>query len=32
MLGFYMHKLDLSDAQQAQVKAIMAKESPHSSR
>jgi len=28
MLGFYMHKLDLTDAQQAQVKAIMAKEKP----
>jgi periplasmic protein CpxP/Spy len=28
MLGFYMHKLDLTDTQQAQVKAIMAKEKP----
>jgi Spy/CpxP family protein refolding chaperone len=28
MLGFYVHKLDLTDAQQAQVKAIMAKEKP----
>jgi Spy/CpxP family protein refolding chaperone len=28
MLGFYMHKLDLTDAQRAQVKAIMAKEKP----
>jgi Spy/CpxP family protein refolding chaperone len=28
MLGFYVHKLDLTDAQQAQVKAIMAKERP----
>ena len=28
MLGFYIHKLDLTDAQQAQVKAIMAKEKP----
>ena len=24
MMGFYMHKLDLTDAQQSQVKAIMA--------
>jgi Spy/CpxP family protein refolding chaperone len=28
MLGYYIHKLDLSDAQQAQVKAIMAREKP----
>jgi Spy/CpxP family protein refolding chaperone len=28
MLGYYAHKLDLTDAQQAQVKAIMAKEKP----
>jgi Spy/CpxP family protein refolding chaperone len=28
MLGFYVRKLDLTDAQQAQVKAIMAKEKP----
>src|SRR5271165_4840140 len=28
MLGFYVHQLDLSDAQRAQVKAIMAKEKP----
>jgi Spy/CpxP family protein refolding chaperone len=28
MLGFYVHKLDLTDAQLAQVKAIMAKEKP----
>jgi Spy/CpxP family protein refolding chaperone len=28
MLGYYVHKLDLNDAQQAQVKAIMAKEKP----
>jgi periplasmic protein CpxP/Spy len=28
MLGFYIHRLDLTDAQQAQVKAIMAKEKP----
>ncbi|MGA9812360.1 MAG: Spy/CpxP family protein refolding chaperone [Terriglobales bacterium] len=28
MLGFYIHKLDLTDAQQAQVKAIMAREKP----
>jgi Spy/CpxP family protein refolding chaperone len=28
MLDFYVHKLDLTDAQQAQVKAIMAKEKP----
>jgi Spy/CpxP family protein refolding chaperone len=28
MLGYYVHKLDLTDAQQAQVKAIMAKEKP----
>jgi len=28
MMGFYIHKLDLTDAQQAQVKAIMAKEKP----
>jgi periplasmic protein CpxP/Spy len=28
MLGYYIHKLDLTDAQQAQVKAIMAKEKP----
>ena len=28
MLGYYVHKLDLTDAQQAQVKAIMAKEEP----
>lgn len=27
-LGYFMHKLDLTDAQQAQVKAIMAKEKP----
>jgi len=27
-LGYYVHKLDLTDAQQAQVKAIMAKEKP----
>jgi Spy/CpxP family protein refolding chaperone len=28
MLGYYVHKLDLTDAQQAQLKAIMAKEKP----
>jgi Spy/CpxP family protein refolding chaperone len=28
MLGFYVHQLDLTDAQKAQVKAIMAKEQP----
>ena len=28
MLGFYMHKLDLNDDQQAQLKAIMTKEKP----
>ena len=28
MLGYYVHKLDLTDAQQAQVKAIVAKEKP----
>ena len=28
MLGFYIHKLDLTDAQHAQVKAIMEKEKP----
>lgn len=28
MMGFYLHKLDLTDAQEAQVKAIMAKEKP----
>src|ERR1700681_820348 len=28
MLGYYVHKLDLTDAQQAQVKAIMTKEKP----
>jgi Spy/CpxP family protein refolding chaperone len=28
MVGFLVHKLDLTDAQQAQVKAIMAKEKP----
>jgi Spy/CpxP family protein refolding chaperone len=28
MLGYYVHKLDLTDAQQAQVKAIMAKDKP----
>jgi periplasmic protein CpxP/Spy len=28
MLGMYVHQLDLTDAQQAQVKAIMAKERP----
>jgi Spy/CpxP family protein refolding chaperone len=28
MMGFLVHKLDLTDAQQAQVKAIMAKEKP----
>jgi Spy/CpxP family protein refolding chaperone len=28
MLGYYVHKLDLTDAQQAQVKGIMAKEKP----
>jgi Spy/CpxP family protein refolding chaperone len=28
MLGYYVHKLDLTEAQQAQVKAIMAKEKP----
>jgi len=28
MMGFYLHKLDLTDAQRAQVKAIMAKEKP----
>jgi Spy/CpxP family protein refolding chaperone len=28
MLGFYVHQLDLTDAQKAQVKAIMAKEKP----
>jgi Spy/CpxP family protein refolding chaperone len=28
MLGYYVHKLDLTDAQQAQVKAIIAKEKP----
>jgi protein CpxP len=28
MMGFYLHKLDLTDAQQQQVKAIMAKEKP----
>lgn len=28
MLGHYIHKLDLTDTQQAQVKAIMAREKP----
>ena len=28
MMGFYVHQLDLTDAQRAQVKAIMAKERP----
>jgi Spy/CpxP family protein refolding chaperone len=28
MLDYYVHQLDLTDAQQAQVKAIMAKEKP----
>jgi Spy/CpxP family protein refolding chaperone len=28
MLGFYVHQLDLTDAQRAQVKAIMTKEKP----
>ena len=28
MMGYYIHKLDLTDAQQAQVKAIMAREKP----
>ena len=28
MLGHFIHQLDLTDAQQAQVKAIMAKEKP----
>lgn len=28
MLSYYIHKLDLTDAQQAQVKAILAKERP----
>ncbi|MGH9504771.1 MAG: Spy/CpxP family protein refolding chaperone [Terriglobales bacterium] len=28
MLGYFVHQLDLSDAQQAQVKDIMAKEKP----
>jgi Spy/CpxP family protein refolding chaperone len=28
MLGMYVHQLDLTDAQQAQVKAIMTKERP----
>ena len=28
MMGFYVHQLDLTDAQRAQVKAIMAKEKP----
>ncbi len=28
MLGFYVHQLDLTDAQRTQVKAIMAKEKP----
>jgi len=28
MLSYYMYKLDLSDAQKAQVKAILAKEKP----
>ena len=28
MLGFYIHQLDLTDAQRAQVKAIMVKEKP----
>src|SRR6478672_6609655 len=28
MLHYYVHKLDLTDAQQAQVKAIMAREQP----
>jgi Spy/CpxP family protein refolding chaperone len=28
MLGYFVHKLDLTDEQQAQVKAIMAKEKP----
>src|SRR5580704_12745589 len=28
MLGFYAHQLDLTDAQKAQMKAIMAKERP----
>jgi len=28
MLGLYMHQLDLTDAQKAQVKAIVAKEKP----
>ena len=29
ILGFYMHKLDLTDAQQAQAKAILEKEKPN---
>ncbi len=28
MVGYFVHQLDLTDAQQAQVKAIMAKEKP----
>jgi len=28
MMGYYIHKLDLTEAQQAQVKAIMTKEKP----
>jgi periplasmic protein CpxP/Spy len=28
MLGYYVHKLDLTETQQAQVKAIMVKEKP----
>lgn len=28
MLGYFVHKLDLTDGQQAQVKSIMAKEKP----
>src|SRR5437764_642437 len=28
MLGYYVHQLDLTEAQQAQVKAIVAKEKP----
>ena len=28
MMGYYIHKLDLTDAHQAQVKAIMAKDKP----
>lgn len=28
MLGFYVHQLDLTDAQKAQMKAIMTKEKP----